>query len=117
MFLVFMCILFLVLLIRTQISNSNFKFGFQNQNWFSKFKFQKRFLPGESHNRNAPGRRGAAAAWVCWRAVWQKRAKAPAVSRFGSEQKRTRWAEKPSGSECGGLDHAAHDVPIKRAVF
>jgi hypothetical protein len=38
-------------------------------------------------------------------------------SRLGSEQKRTRWAGKPSGPECGGLDHATHDVPIKRAVF
>ena len=27
-----------------QISNSNSKLGFQNQNWVSKFKFQKRFL-------------------------------------------------------------------------
>jgi len=38
-------------------------------------------------------------------------------SLLGFEQNRTRWAGKPSGPECGGLDHATHDVPIERAVF
>jgi len=73
-----------------------------NQNWFSKIKFQKRFLPGESHNRNAPGQHVAAAAWVCWCAVWQKRAKAPAVACSDSSKIEPAGRENPAGPSVAG---------------